>query len=170
MKLSKNFSLAEMVASPSATRWGFDEQFNPPEDIIVSLDLLCNDVLQPIRDYLGIGVRVTSGYRCPRLNAKLGGAYSIINGKPVQTSQHTKGEAADIQCIIKGEKANHLILEAVIQLASTKNFEFDQLIVEFGTEKNPSWVHISYKKTGNRNQVLRAYKEGKKTKYRHHVL
>jgi hypothetical protein len=46
------------------------------------------------------------------------------------------------------------------------NLEFDQLIWEFGDDKNPDWVHVSYTKEGNRKQVLVAYKDDKQTKYR----
>jgi hypothetical protein len=166
MKLSRNFTLSEMVKSPSAVRWGFDEQFNPPQDIINNLTLLCVKVLQPIRDYLKAGITVTSGYRCPRLNAKIGGAYTVINGKPVQTSQHCYGQAADINFIKDGKEFNGSIVVAIKELASDPSFEFDQCILEFGTDDNPSWIHISYVEGKNRNQVLRAYKSGKKTLYK----
>jgi zinc D-Ala-D-Ala carboxypeptidase len=166
MKLSRNFTLSEMVKSPSAVRWGFDEQFNPPQDIINNLTTLCVKVLQPIRDYLKAGITVTSGYRCPRLNAKIGGAYTVINGKPVQTSQHCYGQAADINFIKDGKEFNGSIVIAIKELASDPSFEFDQCILEFGTDDNPSWIHISYTEGKNRNQVLRAYKSGKKTLYK----
>lgn len=166
MKLSRNFTLSEMVKSPSAVRWGFDEQFNPPQDIINNLTTLCVKVLQPIRDYLKAGITVTSGYRCPRLNAKIGGAYTVISGKPVQTSQHCYGQAADINFIKDGKEFNGSIVIAIKELASDPSFEFDQCILEFGTDDNPSWIHISYTEGKNRNQVLRAYKSGKKTLYK----
>jgi len=166
MKLSRNFTLSEMVKSPSAVRWGFDEQFNPPQDIINNLTTLCVKVLQPIRDYLKAGITVTSGYRCPRLNAKIGGAYTVINGKPVQTSQHCYGQAADINFIKDGKEFNGSIVIAIKELASDPSFEFDQCILEFGTDDNPLWIHISYTEGKNRNQVLRAYKSGKKTLYK----
>ena len=166
MKLSRNFTLSEMVKSQSAVRWGFDEQFNPPQDIINNLTLLCVKVLQPIRDCLKAGITVTSGYRCPRLNAKIGGAYTVINGKPVQTSQHCYGQAADINFIKDGKEFNGSIVIAIKELASDPSFEFDQCILEFGTDDNPSWIHISYTEGKNRNQVLRAYKSGKKTLYK----
>jgi hypothetical protein len=34
------------------------------------------------------------------------------------------------------------------------NLDFDQLIWEFGTDKNPDWVHVGYRKGANRKQVL----------------
>lgn len=165
MQLSKNFTLQEMLKSPSAVRWGYEEQFRPPADVINNLTLLATKVLQPIRDVLKGSLVITSGYRCPRLNAKIGGAYSIINGKPVQTSQHVTGQAADINFIIDGQEHNHLIIHAIKELTADPVFQFDQCILEFGTPDNPDWVHISYSEVRNRMQVLRAYKSGKKTMY-----
>ena len=166
MKLSKNFTLDELIKSPSATRWGFEEQFTPTQDIVNNLTLLCTKVLQPIRDILKDTLTVSSGYRCPRLNAKIGGAYTIINGKPVQSSQHCFGQAADISYLKQGAEHNNLILAAVKELMSDPEFVFDQCIVEFGTDANPAWVHISFSEKKNRMQVLRAYKSGKKTLYK----
>jgi hypothetical protein len=40
-----------------------------------------------------------------------------------------------------------------------------QLIWEFGTDSNPDWVHVSYVKTGNRKQKLKAVRSGGKTTY-----
>jgi zinc D-Ala-D-Ala carboxypeptidase len=166
MKLSKNFTLDELTKSPSATRWGFEEQFTPPQDVIDNLVLLCTKVLQPIRDILKDTLTVSSGYRCPRLNAKIGGAYTIINGKPVQSSQHCYGQAADINYVKSGVEHNNLILAAIKELIADPDFKFDQCILEFGTTANPAWIHISYSNKKNRMQVLRAYKSGKKTLYK----
>lgn len=166
MKLSKNFTLDELIKSPSAIRWGFDEQFSPPQDVVTNLTLLCTKVLQPIRDILKDTLTVSSGYRCPRLNAKIGGAYTIINGKPVQSSQHCYGQAADINYTKQGSEHNNLIIAAIKELTSDPTFVFDQCILEFGTDSNPAWIHISYSNTKNRMQVLRAYKSGKKTLYK----
>lgn len=166
MKLSRNFTLEEMTKSPSAVRWGFDEQFNPPDEVIKNLMLLCNKVLQPIRDALKNPIIITSGYRCPRLNAKIGGAYTVINGKPVQTSQHCFGQAADINFIKDGKENNGYIVYTIKELIADPSFQFDQCILEFGTDDNPSWIHISYAEGKNRMQVLRAYKSGKKTLYK----
>jgi hypothetical protein len=170
MKLSKNFSLEEMTKSPSAVRWGFDEQFNPPDEVINNLMLLCSKVLQPIRDTLKASITITSGYRCPRLNAKIGGAYTVINGKPVQTSQHCYGQAADINFIKDGKEFNGSLVMIIKDLCADPSFKFDQCILEFGTDDNPAWIHISYTEGNNRMQVLRAYKSGKKTLYKTHKL
>ena len=91
MKMSTNFTLSEMISSQTATRLGIDN--TPNDDQIENLKELCEKVLQPIRDKFG-PVRVTSGLRVPELNTAIGGSGS---------SQHCKGEAADINMCSKGE-------------------------------------------------------------------
>jgi zinc D-Ala-D-Ala carboxypeptidase len=86
MQLSNNFSLAELTVSQTARARGISNQPGPVE--LEALRALCSAVLQPLRDRLGQGVNVTSGYRGPELNRAVGG---------VGKSQHLTGEAADIQ-------------------------------------------------------------------------
>jgi uncharacterized protein YcbK (DUF882 family) len=85
-QLSANFSLHEMCKSETAMRMGLD---NTPDDAATeSLRLLCEKVLQPVRDHYGKGVKVNSAYRSPESNAAVGGS---------KTSDHCKGMAADIE-------------------------------------------------------------------------
>ena len=146
MKLSKNFSLGEMIQSQTAIRKNIDN--NPNGDQILNLIDLCDNVLQPLRDAIG-PIRISSGFRSQKLNVAIGGAAS---------SQHCalNGAAADIDM---GEK-NAEIFEWL-----KANVDFDQLIWEFGDKSNPSWVHVSYKEGKNRNQILKAIKENGRTKY-----
>lgn len=82
MKLSPNFSLAEM------TRTSYPRlQDSPPVDVVCSLVFLCAVALQPLRDFLGEPVSISSGYRSAALNSKVGG---------VSGSFHRRGLAADI--------------------------------------------------------------------------
>ena len=155
LSLSRNFNLSELLKSPTADRWGFKEQYEPPMHVVDNLRNLCIHVLQPIRDFLEKPIRVTSGYRCPRVNAKVGGASKKVDGKVIQTSQHVRGEAADIEIWINGVESNGEIVRAVKHLLQNKNFTFDQCILEYGTLNNPSWIHLSYSKERNRKQVLR---------------
>jgi hypothetical protein len=90
------------------------------------------------------------------LNEKIGGAHVIQNGKKVPTSQHCKGEAADLYCAGRNADIFRYI---------KANIDFDQLIWEFGTDSEPAWVHVSYSKK-NRKQMLKAVKEGGKTVYK----
>lgn len=142
MKLSRNFSLSEFTKSSSALRLGID---NTPEgEHLEAAKLLFEKIVQPVRDEFGLTV-INSGYRCPALNEAIGGA---------KTSQHCKGEAADIE--VPGT-ANIVVAKWI------QNFlKFDQLILEFYSKNDPSagWVHISYKKEGNRNEALTATKDG----------
>lgn len=145
MKLSKNFTLSEMVSSTTATRLDIDN--SPSFEVVNNLMALVDNILQPLREYMGITIRVSSGYRSPDLNRAIGGS---------KTSQHMVGEAADLICPGKNAKMFHYIKD---------NLPFDQLIWEFGTDKEPQWVHVSFSKKNRRGEVLVAKKNGKKTVY-----
>lgn len=142
--LSKNFLLRELLVSQEATRKNIVEQFQPDDAVVKNLSNLCLNVLQPLRDQIKLSVNVSSGYRCPRVNAAIKGA---------ATSQHVYGEAADFS--VPGKS-----IEWVYQKIKELGLPFDQLIQEFD-----SWVHVSYKSKGNRKQCLRAVKQGTKTVY-----
>jgi len=152
MKLSENFTLAEMLRSASASRMGLKEQFDPPEKVIGNLKELCEHVLQPLREQYGKPIFVSSGYRCPKLNKSVGGS---------KTSQHMTGEAADIQAI--GKMTNKQLFDFIIRA----KLPFDQLIIEFEDEfGEPGWIHVSYSSERQRGKILRAYKDQNgKTKY-----
>jgi hypothetical protein len=66
MQLTKNFSLHELTKSDTADRLDIDNQ--PNEEQIESLRLLCENILQPVRDHFGKPVKITSGFRCSALN------------------------------------------------------------------------------------------------------
>lgn len=141
MKLSKNFSLSELTR----TSTGLDN--TPNEEQIENLRLLVENVLQPARDALG-PIKITSGFRSPEVNARVGGA---------PTSQHTKGEAVDLM-MSGGQKK---LLDWIIE-----NVEFDQIISEFPDKLGrPLWVHVSYREGNNRNEKLKAVKIGGRVKY-----
>jgi hypothetical protein len=157
MLISKNFTLAELTKSNTATRLGISN--TPDKEGIHKLRLLATELLQPLRNAVG-PLRVTSGYRSESLNSAIGGS---------SKSQHTKCEAVDLQFVKRGRMDNMRIFNAIVTLG----LDFDQLILEFGgatAEKdsdNPDWIHISWKITGNRRQILVAYKdENNRTKYR----
>jgi uncharacterized protein YcbK (DUF882 family) len=148
MNLSTNFTLSEMTKSETALRYGMDN--TPTESEIENLRILCESVLQKVRDYYGMGVKVNSGFRHPLVNAKVGGS---------TTSDHCKGFAADIE--IPGV-ANADLAEWI-----KENCEFRQLILEFYTVGVPDsgWVHVSYNPADNKKQVLTATKKDGKTVY-----
>lgn len=136
MKISKYLTLAEVVSSQTATRHGIDN--TPTPAVFANLKLVATKVFDPMREALGKPIRVSSGYRSPILNKKIGGA---------KNSQHTTGEALDLQGL-EGLK-NSEIFNYI-----KNNLDYDQLIWEYGTTREPAWVHVSYRKTGNRKQIL----------------
>jgi len=141
MNLSKNFTLQELTSTNSHLP-------NVPSEIeITKLKALVTAVLQPLRDRLGVPISINSGFRSLAVNKEQGGT-----SKPL--SQHCKGEAADLDTVDNAQLF-HLIRE---------HFPFDQLIWEAGDDRQPAWVHVSYKTKGNRKQVLRMKViKGKKT-------
>tara|TARA_R110000796_G_scaffold51680_14_gene121985 strand:+ start:750 stop:1208 length:459 start_codon:yes stop_codon:yes gene_type:complete len=148
MKMSTNFSLAEMTSSHTAQRLGIDN--SPNDEQIENLKELCEKVLQPIRDKFG-PVRITSGLRVPDLNTAIGGSKS---------SQHCKGEASDINLCANGCGGKNAEVFDYIK----SHLVFDQLIWEFG-ESCPAWVHVSYTYGKNRGEVLTASKKNGRTVY-----
>ena len=139
MKLSNNFTLEELTVTNS----GLPNL--PNEKELANLKQLVSKVIQPLRDELDIPITINSGFRSSKVNAKIGGA---------ATSQHCKGEAADLDC-----SDNKLLFDTI----RTK-FKFDQLIWENGDDTQPAWVHVSYSATRLRGEVIRV-KNGKYTKY-----
>ena len=157
MILSKNFTLKELIRSNTALRLGIDN--TPSKEGIWKLTLLAADLLQPLRNAVG-SLRITSGYRSPKLSEAISGSGS--------NSQHCRYEAVDMQYVKRGKMDNIKIYNALIDL----DLDYDQCILEFGTStKNidgePDWIHLSWKVVDNRRETLVAYKdENNKTKYR----
>jgi len=149
MQLTENFSLHEMIKSETALRQNLDN--TPGEAEIANLKLLCEKILQPVRDHYGKGVKVNSGFRHPNVNAAVGGS---------RTSDHCKGQAADIEIpgIPNAELAKYIV----------DNFKFTQVILEFYTPGIPDsgWVHVSYDPANLKCQPLTAMKENGKTVYK----
>ena len=156
MRLSKNFTLKELTRSNTALRIGIDNE--PSKEGILKLTLLATSLLQPLRNAVG-SLRITSGYRSPKLSEAIGSS---------SNSQHCRYEAVDMQYVKRGKMDNIKIYDALIDL----DLDYDQCILEFGTStKNidgePDWIHLSWKVVDNRRETLVAYKdENNKTKYR----
>lgn len=130
----KYFTLGELTRSDTAGRLGIKNTCTREE--AANLMELVAKVLDPLREAYGKPITVNSGYRSARLNRAVG-------GKP--TSQHVRGEAADITAGSREE--NKKLIEII-----RGNLEYDQLI----DEKDGSWVHVSYKRVGkNRKQFLK---------------
>lgn len=141
MNLSKSFTLNELTKSQEATRLGIDNI--PNEEQIQNLKILCEKILQPLRDFYGMPVSISSGYRSVTLCETIGSSAK---------SQHTKGQAADFEIFgVPNKEVSEFIV---------KNLEYDQCILEFWNENEPNsgWVHCSYSSNGNRMQYLKAEK------------
>ena len=149
-RLSKNVSYHEGVYSRTAERLGLK---NDPSDVhLKNMKIICEKIFEPLRTHVGGPIKINSFYRGPELNKAIGGS---------SKSQHCKGQAIDIDDTF-GHMSN-----ADMYYWIKENLNFDQMIWEFGDDKNPNWVHVSYvNDEDNRNRCLKAYKEKGKTKYK----
>lgn len=129
-KISNDFSWSEFEKSDTAKRLRITNVITTTEvrDAVKALVL---NVLQPLRDAWGGPLKINSGYRCTALNEAVGG---------VDTSQHVKGEAADVACTDP---------MALAKLAKRMRLPYDQMGVY------ASFVHFSYRRDGkNRGQIF----------------
>jgi zinc D-Ala-D-Ala carboxypeptidase len=146
MKLSANFSLHELTKSDTAIRHGIDN--TPSMQVIENLQDLVDNVLQPLREKFG-AVIVTSGYRSPAVNTKIGGS---------TTSDHCHGYAADFEVLGMDNRELALYIR--------NNLKYKQLILEFYSGLPDSgWVHCSFQNGANKCQTLTARKVNGRTKY-----
>ena len=129
----RNFTIQELTASATAAAKKINN--DPTPEAVENLKLLVDKVLDPLRDAYGKPIRVNSGYRSPALNTAVKGS---------KTSQHMKGQAADITA--GSEQENKKLFE----LAQKLNLPYCQLI----DEKGFTWVHISYDKNNVKRQIL----------------
>lgn len=140
-RLTANFTLAEL------TKTRFDLDNTPSPQVVENLRTLCEKVLQPLRDAVG-PVNVTSGYRSKLVNQAVNGA---------RNSDHLYGYAADLQSPDGDHRKIYDWLKA--------NAMFSQLIYEFGNDKQPQWVHVSYNPNDLKREILRARNVGKRVTY-----
>lgn len=121
-----HFTIEEMYASDTAKRLGIDNK--PTTQKMINLVYLCAYVLEPLRVAMGEPIRISSGYRCEKLNKAVGGVYN---------SQHLKGQAADLDIggdIEKGRRWFNYIKD---------HLPFDQLIWEHNAA-GVYWIHVSF--------------------------
>ena len=148
--ISKHISYKEGAYSNTATRIGINN--TPDDEQLKNMELVAEEVFEPLREYVDGPIKINSFFRCPELNTAIGGS---------NKSQHCKGQAMDIDDTY-GKMTNAEMYHWI-----KDNLDFDQMIWEFGDEDNPAWVHVSYvSPEKNRNRCLLAYKENKKTKYK----
>lgn len=142
-KISKHITYKESIRSATAIRNGIKNE--PNEEQIKAMKELAKKVFEPLRVHFDQPILVNSFFRSVALNKRIGGS---------GTSQHCSGEAVDMDAT--NGVTNKQLFDYI-----KDNLEFDQLIWEFGTAKEPDWVHVSYvSKKENRNKVLKAVKDG----------
>lgn len=142
-RLTANFTLEELIVSPTAKRLGLPN--TPSPEHIANMKYVCEKILEPVRAHFGKPIQINSSYRAPLVNKAVGGS---------KTSQHSNGEAVDFE--IPGI-SNKVVADWV-----GDNLEFDQVILEFYNAKdgaNSGWVHASIKRNGaNRKMRMIASK------------
>jgi len=150
MKISEHISYREAIYSYTAIRNDIDNI--PDIEQLKRIQLAAENIFEPLREWVGRPIKINSCFRSAELNKRIGGA---------QSSQHcaNKGAAFDLDDTY-GHKTNAEMFYHI-----KDNLDFDQLIWEFGTDKNPNWVHVSYNEGNNRGQILKACKVNGRTKY-----
>lgn len=141
----KYFTLNELTKSATAKRMGIKN--TPSAQETKNLIALVDNILDPLREAYGKPIIVTSGFRCEKLNRAVKGS---------ATSQHRKGQAADIRSVSDKPEDNKVLYDLIVKL----KLPFDQLINEYGFD----WIHVSFGPR-HRRQKLRAVKRNGRTTY-----
>lgn len=139
MYLSQNFSLEELIFSPTAIRYGLKNI--PGEKEKENLINLCKYILEPVRLLVNSPIIITSGYRSREVNKLIGGATN---------SQHITGQAADLTA--KG----YAVKQLFDLIKSNPYIQYDQMINEF----DGSWLHISWAKNPRRQSMIAINRNG----------
>lgn len=134
--ITKNFSLTELTRSETASKLKIDN--TPTPDAKAYLIELAMFILQPLRDAYGKPIKISSGYRCMKLNDAV---------KGTKTSQHLVGQAADINIGVEG---NRELFNLAKKMISEGKISVGQLI----DEKKYSWIHISLPTAKHFNEIL----------------
>lgn len=140
MNITKNFSLSELLHSNTAVKLNISNI--PNAEQLENLKTLAVKLLQPLRDYIGGPIKISSGFRSLEVNRAVGG---------VSNSQHTKGQAADVNPAFKSARW-------LLSMLLESGLDFDQAILYDDGRNN--FLHLSYNERRNRKQVL--YSKGTK--------
>ena len=150
-RFSKHVSWKEGTHSNTALRRGLDN--TPNEDQIKCMKDIAEGLFEPLREWVGGPIKINSFFRGEPVNTAIGGS---------TRSQHMKGQAMDLDDTF-GHKTNAEMYHYI-----KDNLDFDQLIWEFGDDKNPNWIHVSYvTHRPNRKKLTIAKRVDGKTRYIH---
>ena len=148
-RISEHVSYKEGIYSATALRRGLDSTPNA-EQLTCMMDIALY-VFEPLREWVGGPIKINSFFRGEPVNTAIGGS---------KRSQHMKGQAMDLDDTF-GHKTNAEMYHYI-----KDNLDFDQMIWEFGDDKNPNWVHGSYvTHRPNRKKLTIAYKKNGRTRY-----
>ncbi len=152
LPISRHISYSEATKSAAAIRLGIAN--TPDAEELENMQELARVVFEPLRAHFGVPIPITSFFRSRELNAAIGGSLS---------SEHCYGRAMDLDMDgMPGDITNADLFHHI-----REHLPFDQLIWEFGDERQPAWVHVGYRPTGhNRRHVLVAYRLNGQTRYR----
>ena len=149
--ISDHISYKEATHSATALRKDLDN--TPNDEQLKCMEEIAENLYEPLREWVGGPIKVNSFFRGEPVNTAIGGS---------TRSQHMKGQAIDIDDTF-GHKTNAEMYHYI-----KDNLDFDQLIWEFGTDKNPNWLHISWvSHRPNRKKLTIAKKVNGRTKYIH---
>jgi hypothetical protein len=143
--LSKYLYLSDVIYSNTALKNNISNM--PTKEHLENLKILGREVYDKMYEHFDGNIRISSGYRSAALNKAVGGS---------TTSQHLLGQALDIQGT--GKVSNAQVFDYV-----RNNLEYHQLIWEYGTVKNPDWVHIGYRPISNNGYQIFSIPKALKT-------
>lgn len=148
-RISKHITYKEGIRSNTALRRGID---NTPGDYELSnMNNIAVNLFEPLREWVGGPIKITSFFRCEELNKAIGGS---------SRSQHCQGRAMDLDDTF-GHKTNAEMFKYI-----KSNLSYDQLIWEFGDDENPDWIHVSFvSEMENRGRSMRAQRVNGRTNY-----
>ena len=148
-RISKHISYHEGIRSNTALRLNIN---NTPDDYHLSnMENLARQLFEPLREWVGGPIKITSFYRSDKLNKAIGGS---------SRSQHCQGRAIDLDDTF-GHKTNAEMFNYI-----KENLSFDKMIWEFGDDDNPAWVHVSYDSPdSNRGKTYKAVSKNGRTTY-----
>ena len=160
-RISTHISYHEATRSDTAIRKGLPNV--PGEQQIKNIKLWATEVFEPLREHVSTKrgkdspIHINSIFRAVAVNTAVGGS---------KTSQHCAGEGSKLEEAAGDIETNYTdFTNKDLFLLIKDQGVFDQLIWEFGDNKDPAWVHVSYRKGANRKQVLKAVSQNGHTKY-----